>query len=85
MGLGTGGLFLPSIARAGSEPPRRFLLFYTSQGCVPDRWNCNPFANPLDQDWQEDWTLWSADEFSDSLRSLQPWAKNCAAVGGLAR
>ncbi|MEL6347228.1 MAG: DUF1552 domain-containing protein, partial [Myxococcota bacterium] len=83
MGLSSGSLFLPSLARAQDGPPLRFLLFYTSQGCVPSRWRCLPDNRPLEQDWQEDWTQWSAQAFSDSLRPLYPWADKCAAVGGL--
>ena len=84
LGLGTGGLFLPSLSRAqDSGPPKRFLLFFTAQGCAPQRWECNPTSNPLDADWAESWSSWSEDDFSDSLKPLQPWASKCTAVGGM--
>ena len=56
MGLTTGSLFLPSIARAQDGPPLRFLLFYTSQGAVPNRWLCNPYGHSEDRTWDDDWT-----------------------------
>lgn len=83
MGATAGSLFLPSIARAQEGPPLRFLLFYTSQGAVPSRWLCNPYGHDETVSWDEDWTAWSAADFSDSLRPLHPWADQVTAIGGL--
>lgn len=83
LGLTTGSLFLPSIARADTDgPPLRFLLFYTSQGAAPQRWLCDPRGYG-DVDWSDDWTTWSDADFSDSLRPLRAWADQCTAIGGL--
>lgn len=84
MGLTTGSLFLPSIARAQDGPPLRFLLFYTAQGAAPQRWLCNPYGRSAQTSWDEDWTRWSEADFSDSLRPLYPWADQVTAIGGLA-
>ena len=83
MGLGTSGLFLPSLVRAQETPPKRFLLLYTAQGCAPQRWECNPTLQPENEDWYEDWTNWEASTFSDSLKPLQPFASKCSAIGGM--
>jgi len=83
MGLGTGSLFLPSLGHAQEDRPKRFLLLYTAQGCAPHRWICNPTSQPLDSDWSTSWTGWTANEFSDSLAPLQPWAAHCSAIGGM--
>ncbi|HCH66543.1 MAG: hypothetical protein CL927_00575 [Deltaproteobacteria bacterium] len=83
LGLGSGSLFLPSLGHAQEAAPKRFLLLYTAQGCAPQRWECNPGALPDDADWFEDWTTWSAEDFSSSLAPLRPWAAHCTAVGGL--
>ena len=83
LGLGAGSLFLPSLGRAAGEPPKRFVLMLTAQGCAPDRWRCNPAGLPTDVDWAEDWTQWAEEDFSQSLAPLRPWAANCTAVGGL--
>ncbi|MCB1155485.1 DUF1552 domain-containing protein, partial [bacterium] len=86
MGLGAGGLLLPSLpayAKNEGEAPKRFLLFYTAQGAAPQRWVCNPAGRSNDDDWDEDWTTWGDDAFSDSLRPLAPWTGHCSAVSGL--
>lgn len=83
LGLGTSGLFLPSLGYAQEAPPKRFLLLFTAQGCAPHRWECNPAGNAADVDWSMDWTSWTNSEFSDSLKPLQPWASHCSAIGGL--
>lgn len=83
LGVSSGSLFLPSLARAGDEPPKRFILMLTGQGCAPDRWRCNPAGRSVDQDWVEDWTSWAAEDFSQSLAPLHPWASHCTAIGGL--
>ncbi|MEM6929476.1 MAG: DUF1552 domain-containing protein [Myxococcota bacterium] len=83
LGLTAGSLTLPSLGRAQSGPPLRFVLFYTAQGCVPSRWVCQPPGRPLDQDWVEDWSQWDASLFSDSLRPLHRWRDQVTAIGGL--
>lgn len=83
MGLAGGSLFLPSLSRAMDAPPVRFLLFYTSQGAVPGRWLCNPYGHADSVTWEDDWTLWAPEDFSDSLRPLHPWAHEVTAIGGL--
>ncbi len=84
LGLGSGGLVLPSLVRAQDlSIPKRFLLFYPAQGCAPQRWVFNPTNNPLESDWFEDWSAWSQADFSDSLRPLHAWASHCSAVGGM--
>ncbi|MBX2800468.1 MAG: DUF1552 domain-containing protein [Myxococcales bacterium] len=83
LGLTSSGLFLPSLSRGASAPPTRFLLLYTAQGAVPDRWVCNPEGRPIDVDWGSDWTSWAPADFSDSLRPLHPWREQTLAVGGL--
>ncbi|MEN0063974.1 MAG: DUF1552 domain-containing protein [Myxococcota bacterium] len=83
LGLSAGSLTLPSLSRANTQPPLRFVLFYSAQGCVPSRWVCQPPGRPLDADWVEDWTQWDASLFSDSLRPLHRWRNQVSAIGGL--
>lgn len=85
LGLTGGSLVLPSLhpAMADDGAPLRFLLFYTSQGTVPDRWRSNPEGNPVDRDWTSDLTRWSAADFSDILRPLHPWRGQLGVVDGL--
>jgi hypothetical protein len=85
LGVGAGSLALPSLsrARAADGPPTRFLLFYTSQGCAPHRWACDPHGVGDSRDWDDDWTTWALEDFSDSLAPLHPWADQVTAIGGL--
>ena len=83
MGLGTGSLFLPSLAHANDAPPKRLLLLYSAQGCAPQRWLCNPYGLADTIQWKRDWTSWGIRDFSDSLMPLFPFAQHCAAIGGL--
>lgn len=85
LGLTGGSLMLPSIrpAFADEDRPLRFLLFYTSQGTVPNRWTANPEGNPDDRDWTSDLNRWSAEDFSDILRPLHPWRSQLGIVDGL--
>ena len=83
LGLGGSSLFLPSRAGAQDGPPKRFLLLYSCQGCVPETWLCNPEGHPDGSDWSADWTTWASEDFSESLRLLAPYADKCSAIGGL--
>ena len=84
LGLGAGALSLPRVGRAApAQPPTRFLLFYTAQGGVPDRWACDPRGLGDAVDWSEDWRTWDPLDFSESLRPLHPWAAEVTAVAGL--
>lgn len=84
MGLGTGSLLLPSLSAAAevSRAPTRFLLFYTAQGGVPERWQADP-EGLGDRDWDTDWTQWAWKDFGESLRPLRQWASKISAVSGL--
>lgn len=85
MGWGAGSLALPRRARAAGpgDPPTRFLLFYTSQGSVPDRWTCDPRGLGDDHTWSDDWSAWDERDFSESLRPLYRWRSDVTAIAGL--
>jgi len=83
LGLSAGSLYLPSVARAEDAPPKRFLLLFSAQGCVPQTWLSNPSGHPEGTDWWEDWTTWDEADFGESLRPLAPYAAHCTAIGGL--
>jgi hypothetical protein len=83
MGLGAGSLMLPSLSAAEeSQAPKRFLLFYTAQGGVPERWQVDP-EGLGEGDWDADWTQWSWKEFGESFRPLRKWSSHISAVSGL--
>jgi hypothetical protein len=83
LGLGTGSLMLPSRSAAAEvSAPKRFLLFYTAQGGVPERWQVDP-EGLGEGDWDADWTQWSWKEFGESFRPLRKWSDQISAVSGL--
>lgn len=86
MGLGAGSLFLPSLsrrARASGTPPTRFVLMYSAQGTVPDRWSTNPTNQPADQSWVEDMAGWSMGEMGEILAPLHAYRSQISVVDGL--
>ena len=87
LGLASGSLFLPSLARrAGAElgdPPKRLIVFVTQHGAWMPSWAMNPANNPTDAVWTQDLTGLTQAEFSPSLAPLQPWADRMIAIEGL--
>ncbi|MEM9461263.1 MAG: DUF1552 domain-containing protein [Myxococcota bacterium] len=87
LGLGAGSTLLPSLsrtARAGGDPPLRFVLFYTAQGTVPPRWSIDPLGNGLGSDWVADTTGWAEQDFAPMLAPLHMWRDKVTVFDGLA-
>ncbi|MBC8071012.1 MAG: DUF1552 domain-containing protein [Deltaproteobacteria bacterium] len=87
LGLASGSLFLPSLdgGRAhAATPPRRFIVFYTQNGCWYDGWKMRrPGLGEADR-WRFDLVGAEASEFSEQLAALHPWRDRIAIVDGLA-
>ncbi|MEM7151993.1 MAG: DUF1552 domain-containing protein [Myxococcota bacterium] len=86
LGLGGSSLLMPSLgrnARAGSDAPLRFVLFYTAQGTVPSRWRVDPEGNGAGNDWVSELAGWSETDFSPMLRPLHAWRDRVSVFDGL--
>lgn len=87
LGLASGSLFLPSLARrvrgAPGDPPTRLIVIVSQHGGWMPTWAMNPAGNPADAVWQHDLTAMSQAEFSPSLAPLFPYADRMIAIEGL--
>jgi hypothetical protein len=76
LGLGAGGLFLPSLAPFGSRAraggvasPMRLVILFTEHGTVHTNWDMHGGRDP-DGQWEYDHTAMAETEFSEALRPL---------------
>jgi hypothetical protein len=83
LGLGAGGLFLPSVGRGDEAPPRRLAVFFTVQGTVPWRWAVDPEQRPADAVWTADLRPWSESDLGDILGPLHSLREQVTVVDGL--
>ncbi len=87
LGLASGSLFLPSLGGGDANaavPPRRFIVFYTQNGCWYDGWKMRRPGLGDDDRWTFDLAGADASEFSAQLGALHPWRDRLAIVDGLA-
>jgi hypothetical protein len=87
MGLASGSLFLPSLAKralgALGDPPTRLIVLVSQHGAWMPTWAMNPAGNPTDAVWQQDLNGMAESEFSPSLAPLYPWRSRTIAIEGL--
>jgi Protein of unknown function (DUF1552) len=90
MGLGTGGLFLPSLlgdkAAHAQGMPKRLVVFYTEHGPVTGKWELRPTGMPAtpDAEWELPLAGLAATDFSETLRPLHASRNDLLVLEGLA-
>ncbi len=90
LGLGAGGLLLPSAARRGAraqagpgiEPPMRLVILFTEHGTPHVNWDMHGGRSP-DTQWEYDHTGMAEGEFSEALRPLWRHRNKLNVVDGL--
>lgn len=90
LGLGAGGLFLPSMAKRGSivsagpsaEPPIRLVIVYTEHGVPHVNYDMHG-GRDADAQWEYDLTGLTEPEFSECLRPLYRHRNKLLVADGL--
>lgn len=89
LGLGAGGLFLPSMLRRGGRaiagpgaPPMRLVVCYHQHGVPHVNWDMHR-GNPTDTRWEYDLGPLAEAEFSECLRPLWRHRNKLTVVDGL--
>jgi hypothetical protein len=89
LGIGAGGLFLPSMARRGGRAtaapvtnPTRLIVLFTEHGTPHVNWDMHG-GRPADQQWEYDLSGLAEAEMSEALRPLHRHRAKLTVVDGL--